>query len=175
MTRLIFGLAFLATTAWGATRVQSADTAIERGRYLVAVAGCSDCHTPGALLGRPDATRRLAGSDVGFAVPGLGVFPGRNLTPDPETGLGRWTEADIVAALTKGVRPDGRTLAPVMPWRALAGLTPADARSIAAYLKSLPPVHNPVPGPFGPTEVPDMPVSAVLPAAVWAGLRASPK
>jgi len=56
--------------------------------------------------------------------------------------------------MQQGVRPDGRVLAPIMPWRALANLTKADALAIAAYLKSLPPVSNKVPGPFGPTEKP---------------------
>src|SRR5262249_48632230 len=58
----------------------------------------------------------------------------------------------IVAALTKGQRPDGRILAPIMPWRAFANLTPADAQAIAAYLKTLPAVSNRVPGPFGPDD-----------------------
>ena len=63
-----------------------------RGRYLVTIAGCSDCHTPGALLGAPDMKRYLGGSDVGFAIPGPGVFVGENLTPDKDTGLGELDE-----------------------------------------------------------------------------------
>ena len=54
------------------------DAQIARGRYLVTIAGCSDCHTPGALLGAPDMKRYLGGSDVGFAIPGAGVFVGEN-------------------------------------------------------------------------------------------------
>ena len=130
----------------------AADPAIERGKYLVAVGGCSDCHTPGHFFGKPDMSRQLGGSEVGFEVPGLGVFYGPNLTKDKETGLGGWTDAQIAAALTKGVRPDGRKLAAVMPWQSLAVLTPADVGAIIAYLKSLPPVRNKVPGPFGPLE-----------------------
>src|SRR5277367_3841390 len=65
---------------------------IARGRYLVTIGGCSDCHTPGSFLGKPDLSRMLGGSEVGFAIPGLGVFPGPNLTPDKETGLGDWTD-----------------------------------------------------------------------------------
>jgi len=57
------------------------NAAIARGKYLTTLGGCNDCHTPGSLLGKPDMTRVLGGSDVGFAIPGLGVFPGRNLTP----------------------------------------------------------------------------------------------
>jgi mono/diheme cytochrome c family protein len=127
---------------------------VERGKYLVTIASCTDCHTPGHFLGKPDLTRRLGGSEVGFEIPGLGVFYGPNLTPDEATGLGRWSERDIITAIRTGKRPDGRMLAPIMPWAGLATLTESDAQAIAAYLKSLPPVKNKVPGPFGPGEVP---------------------
>lgn len=127
---------------------------IERGKYLVTLGGCTDCHTPGYFFGKPDMSRMFGGSEVGFEMPGLGTFYGPNLTPDKATGLGDWSEGDIVTAIQTGVRPDGRTLAPIMPWRALANLTPADAQAIAAFLKSLPPVENKVPGPFGPSEKP---------------------
>lgn len=125
---------------------------IERGRYLVQFGGCNDCHTPGYFFGKPDASRYLAGSEVGFEISNVGVFYGPNLTPDVETGLGGWSEAEIVAAIQTGKRPDGRELAPIMPWPAFAKLTAEDAAAIAAYLKSLPPVKNKVPGPFGPGE-----------------------
>ena len=124
---------------------------IERGKYLAGIAGCGDCHTPGYLLGNPDMTRYLGGSDVGFEIPGLGVFHGPNLTAD-KTGLGDWTAEQIVTAITTGKRPDGRELAPIMPWRNLASLKPEDSAAIAAYLKSLAPISNKVPGPFGPNE-----------------------
>jgi len=94
--------------------------AIARGKYLVGIASCHDCHTPGYFLGKPDMARYLGGSDVGFELPGLGVFHGPNLTPDKETGLGNWTDAQVLTALQTGVRPDGRVLAPIMPWRAFA-------------------------------------------------------
>ena len=70
-------------------------------------------------------------------MPGLGVFVGRNLTPDKETGLGNWTDQEIITAFTTGVRPDHRTLAPIMPWPALSKLTPDDAKAIVAYLRSI--------------------------------------
>lgn len=131
---------------------QAADKPAVRGKYIVGIAGCNDCHTPGYFFGKPDMARFLGGSDVGFEVPGLGVFYGPNLTPDRDTGLGTWTAAQIAAAITKGVRPDGRMLAPAMPWHAFAGFTPEDTRAVVAYLQSLPPVRNKVPGPFGPDE-----------------------
>ncbi len=68
-------------------------------------------------------SRFLGGSDVGFEIPGLGVFVGPNITPDKETGIGSWTAEEIVSAIQTGVRPDGRILAPIMPWHAFAHLT----------------------------------------------------
>jgi mono/diheme cytochrome c family protein len=125
-----------------------------RGKYLVTLGLCTDCHTPGYFFGKPDMGRYLGGSEVGFDIPGLGVFHGPNLTPDDETGLGRWSVDDIVRAIQTGTRPDGRVLAPIMPWHAFAELTKQDAQAIAAFLKSLPAVSNKVPGPFGPAETP---------------------
>jgi mono/diheme cytochrome c family protein len=137
----------------------SAQTAVERGRYLVAIGGCNDCHTPGYFVGKPDTKRFLAGSDIGFFVPKIGSFVGPNLTSDKETGLGNWTQDDIVTALQTGVRPDGRELSPVMPWRAFAEMDKSDAYNIATYLKSLPAVKNKVSGPFGPDE--DLPIAVL--------------
>lgn len=143
-------LPFAATTV--PAYAQTSRTEVARGKYLVAFGGCVDCHTPGYFFGKPDMGKALSGSEVGFEIPGLGVFHGPNLTPDKETGLGNWTKAQIVTALQKGTRPDGRVLAPIMPWKAFASLTRRDANAIAAYLKSLAPISNKVPGPFGPNE-----------------------
>ena len=152
-SRLVFAAAASIALVTTAVSAGAADKkAIERGKYLVSVGGCFDCHTPGYFFGKPDMARYLGGSDVGFEMPGLGVFVGPNLTPDPDTGLGKWTEVQIVTALQAGKRPDGRELAPIMPWRAFANLTKSDAHAIAAYLKSLPRVSHQVPGPFGPDE-----------------------
>jgi mono/diheme cytochrome c family protein len=100
------------------TAVGAADpAAVARGKYLVTLTGCNDCHTPGYFLGKPEMARFLGGSEVGFEMPGLGVFHGPNLTPDKATGLGNWADAQIVTAIQQGKRPDGRTLAPIMPSR----------------------------------------------------------
>ena len=80
---------------------------VKRGLYLVNIGGCNDCHTPGSFLGKRDGSRTLAGFDVGFAIPGMGVFVGPNLTPDKETGIGHWTNEQIVTAIRTGKRPDG--------------------------------------------------------------------
>ncbi|HEV2549157.1 MAG TPA: cytochrome c [Stellaceae bacterium] len=165
MRRNVIRFALAVTTSlplgWPAA---AADKTLERGRYLVELGGCVHCHTPGYFLGKPDMARRLGGSDVGFYVPNLGTFYGPNLTPDMETGLGRWSTAQIVAAFTIGKRPDGRELAPIMPWRSFAGLSKSDARAVALYLKSLPPIRNRAPGPFGPNEAPTSFALKVVPA-----------
>jgi len=147
-----------------------AETPIERGQYLVTITGCNDCHTPGALFGKPDKTKLLAGSNVGFGDPASGVVVGQNLTPDKETGLGEWTSDQIVTAFTAGKRPDGRMLSPIMPWPALSRLTHDDALAIAAYLKTLPAVKNAVPGPYKPGEATAVAVSVVVPPSVYAKL-----
>jgi len=72
------------------------------GEYLVMIGSCNDCHRPGYSLGRPDFSRILGGSDVAFGLPGLGAFVGRKLTPDKETGLGNWTDDQIISAFTAG-------------------------------------------------------------------------
>jgi cytochrome c553 len=104
------------------TTAQAADMA-NQGEYLATIMDCGGCHE----------------------IPSLGIFYPPNLTPDADTGLGSWTEADIIKALRTGVRPDGRELAPVMPWRSYAKLTDSDIQSLASYLKNLKPVRNPVP------------------------------
>ena len=129
----IFGLAFTQAAFAQADRVA-------HGAYLVAIANCASCHAQ-------DRGGPLIGADVGYRVGDLGVFYPPNLTPDAETGLGRWSAQDIVTSLHTGFRPDGRQLAPIMPWRAYAHLTQEDALDIAAYLKSLPPVRHAVPPP----------------------------
>lgn len=143
---------------------QAASPQVQRGKYLTDIIPCTDCHTPGTFLGRPDMKRYLAGSDVGISVPRLGVFYGANLTPDKDTGLGNWTIQQIAKAITTGVRPDGRKLAPPMPAEWFHHLTEEDALAIATYLKTLPPIKNKVPGPFGPTQKPTSFVLQVVPA-----------
>ena len=159
---IAISLLLLGTIVSGST-ANAAEPQVARGKYLVSVISCTDCHTPGTFLGKPDMTRYLGGSEVGFEVPGLGVFYSPNLTPDKETGLGSWTKEQIATAITTGKRPDGGILAPIMPVASFKNLTHSDALAIANYLKSLPPIKNKVPGPFGPTEKPTSFVYQVLP------------
>ncbi len=150
MFRKAVHIAFLAASVVTFPSYAADDTQIARGKYLVTISGCNDCHTPGYFLGNPDMSKFLGGSDVGFEIPGLGVFVGPNITPDKETGIGSWTPEQIITAMQTGQRPDGRILAPIMPWHALAQLTADDAMAIATFLQSVKPVSNKVPGPFKP-------------------------
>ena len=148
---------------------------VARGQYLVMVGGCGDCHTPGTLFGSPDFSRRLGGSELGWRGP-WGVSYARNLTPDTETGIGSWTEKQIVDAIRTGMRPDGRALLPPMPWPNMAQMTDEDAYAIAAYLKSLAPVKHAVPGPVGPDKAKDASgsISDFPPPSAWDAPRTPP-
>src|SRR3954451_11365424 len=83
---------------------------VKRGLYLVNIGGWKDCHTPGSFLGKRDGSRTLAGFDVGFAIPGMGVFVGPNLTPDKETGIGQLDERADRHCDPHRQRPDGACL-----------------------------------------------------------------
>ena len=154
MQRLLIQVIAILSLAIPSQVALATGNGVARCEYLVRIGGCNHCHTPGNFLGEPDRSRFRGGSDVGFDVPGEGIFVAPNLTPDNETGLGSWSRDEIVTAIQTGVRPDGRILAPIMPWRAFAGLTKSDAGAIANYLKSLRPVGYKAQGPFGPGENP---------------------
>lgn len=155
-------------------------TRMERGAYLVRTMGCHDCHTPwkvGARGPEPDMSRALTGhpadvimppppkaigpwtwsgaaTNTAFAGP-WGVSFTANLTPDPDTGLGRWTVETFIATMKTGRHEGkGRPLLPPMPYPMVAALTDEDIRSLFAYLQSLPPVRNRVPAPIDPPEGP---------------------
>src|SRR6202011_314336 len=106
---------------------------VQRGEYLVHAGGCVSCHTPAG-------GEKLAGGPPP-ATP-FGTFYTPNITPDPETGIGRWTDAQFLRALREGVRPDGANYFPVFPYSSFTGITGGDALAIKAYLFSLPPVHR---------------------------------
>jgi mono/diheme cytochrome c family protein len=160
-------LASCATQQAPAKAEMTLEQKIARGRALTFVGGCQDCHTPGSLYGAPDTTRMLSGSDVGWQGP-WGVSYARNLTPDPETGIGNWTEDQIVTAFRMGHRPDGSPLLPPMPWPMFGiGMSDEDANAIAAFLKSLPPVTHKVPDVIPPGKPVTGPVIVIPPPAAW--------
>ena len=118
----------------------------ERGAYLVnGIGGCNNCHTPRGPGGALDLQldKRLSGSTQTFQAPQYTV-KGSNLTPDNETGLGQWSDAQIKIALTQGKGRDGRKLAPNMPSAVYGFLTLRDQDAIIAYLRSIPAVRNAV-------------------------------
>jgi mono/diheme cytochrome c family protein len=127
--------------------------AIERGKQIALVSGCNDCHTPGAMYGSPDFARALSGSELGWTGP-WGTTYARNLTPDPETGLGYYSAKEIVAALRGGKRLDGAPILPPMPWQNLSGYSDADLDALAQYLLSLPPIEHKVPDRVPPGTAP---------------------
>jgi mono/diheme cytochrome c family protein len=151
---------------------------LERGHYLIYIAGCISCHTPAkeeyadfAALSVDQAinvslfaldtldveNRQLAGGRV-FDLGPIGVIMSRNLTPDVETGLGAWTDEEIEAAIRIGVSRDGYRLFPIMPYRNYYSLSEYDMDAIIAYLRSLPAVVNEVPriGPSGEGIAPEL-------------------
>jgi mono/diheme cytochrome c family protein len=152
---------------------------VERGAYIVRTSGCHDCHTPwkiGETGPEPDMSRALTGhpadlvmpppptlpegpwlwigsaSNTAFAGP-WGVSFAANLTPDPETGLGKWTLDTFMQTIrTQRHEGKGRPLLPPMPAAVYAQLTDEDLSAVFAYLQSLPPVKNRVPAPVDPPE-----------------------
>ncbi|MFK8253008.1 c-type cytochrome [Ancylobacter terrae] len=129
---IVLAAALLAPAAAGAE-----DAAAEqRGAYLVnTVMICGRCHTAPGPAGKPFAGGRVVETDM-YKV------QGSNITPDPTTGIGRWSDAEIARAITHGVRPDGSRMATAMPYEFYAVLTPADLDAVVAYLRSRTPVAN---------------------------------
>lgn len=113
----------------------------EYGSYLAQHVGlCADCHTPrSGLLQKPDRSRLFAG--VGNPPKDFPAKPS-NITPDAETGIGRWTEEDFLQTMRSGKNPSGRSLNPFMPWPELRRMSDDDLRALYRYLKTVPPVHN---------------------------------
>src|SRR5690348_9852413 len=109
--------------------------AVARGAYLANAADCAACHTDSAHSGRPYAGGRA------LATP-FGTFYSPNITPDPATGIGGWSDAQFLRALHKGVRPDVANYFPVFPYPSFTKITDADALAIKAYLFSLPAVQQ---------------------------------
>lgn len=161
------------------TITHSPQEQITRGKYLVSVAGCNDCHSPKKFTAQgpvPDMDRMLSGYDASqplskydpsvvkngqwllfngqltaFVGP-WGVSFAANLTPDA-TGIGNWSLAQFKKAFTQGKYmglDSGRALLPPMPWQEFAHMTNEDVEAVYAYLKSIKPVKNIVPAPIPP-------------------------
>lgn len=117
---------------------------LERGTYLMnSVVACGNCHIQRDQEGRPLAALGLSGGEV-FDEKEFKAYAA-NITPDRETGIGKWTEAQLVRAIREGIRPDGSLIGPPMPIGFYRGISDDDARALVAYLLAQPPVKNAVP------------------------------
>lgn len=168
-------LTFAASVAHAADDKNVADK-IARGKYIVATSGCHDCHTPwkmGPDGPAPDMDRMLSGHPEGMAVPPApkpdgpwlvsvaatntawsgpwGVSFTANITPDKETGIGKWTLRNFRDMLRTGRHMgQGRPVLPPMPVPVYRNLTDADTEALFTYLQSIPPIKNRVPEPLPP-------------------------
>jgi mono/diheme cytochrome c family protein len=145
MSHKIWGVVLAALALALPVSASYADDLTDRGAYLAKIMDCGGCHTPGAMAGDPQHELYLSGSDIGFMLPGLGIFYPPNLTSDAATGLGTWSTDDIIKVVREGTRPDGSPVAPIMPWPSYGALTDEDALALATYLKSLPAIEHQVP------------------------------
>jgi mono/diheme cytochrome c family protein len=150
---------------------------IARGKYLVTTSGCHDCHTPlhvGQAGPEPDMSRMLSGHPESLVINQPAVLPAgpwnvaaaptntawsgpwgvsftANLTPDPETGLGKWTLATFTQTIRTGRHMGrGRKVLPPMPIPMYRNFTDEDLAAIFSYLRSIPPIKNRVPEPLPP-------------------------
>ncbi len=136
-------LALAILVACVALNVASAETPVERGKYLVEVLGaCGNCHTPKGPQGDIPEKHRAGGFKIEDA---FGVAISSNITPDKATGIGSWSDAEIIRAIRDGKRKDGRTLGPPMPFDLYRKLADRDVKAMVAYLRTLKPVRNTVP------------------------------
>ena len=120
----------------------AAQSATERGRYLVEVLGaCGNCHTPKGPQGDLPGKHLAGGFELDDSF-GRWITP--NITPDPETGIGRWTDDEVIRAIREGRGRDGKTLGPPMPFDLYRRLADSDVKAMVAYLRTVAPVRNAV-------------------------------
>ena len=176
----LFIILLLLVLATGCTQKSTTPSLVERGEYLVMAGGCNDCHTPKIFTPAGpafDTTRLLSGYPADTQLPEVpkgvigptqwgalatndltgwagpwGVSFAYNLTPDSKTGIGDWPEAMFIQTLRTGkFMGMSRDILPPMPWQTIGQMTDDDLKAIYAYLKSIPPIHNPIPPPIPPS------------------------
>lgn len=174
MRRLALAACFgaLVPIALAQKPTSTSPSGVERGKYLVTLMGCHDCHTPkkmGPQGPEPDYSRALSGHPEDSKLPAppplppgpwvatgtwdltawsgpWGITYAVNLTPDENTGLGIWTEEMFVKALRTGRHMgQSRPILPPMPWQLYSSITDEDIKAVYAYLRSIPPIKNRVP------------------------------
>jgi mono/diheme cytochrome c family protein len=134
-----------------ASQSATAESTAERGAYLVnTIMACGNCHTPRDADGKTVAEKAFSGG-LTFATPAF-IATAPNITPDAESGIGSWSDAEIKRALVQGIRPDhghlaGVSLAAIMPANFYKALLPEDLDAIVAYLRTVKPVRREVPDP----------------------------
>jgi mono/diheme cytochrome c family protein len=142
---IAFVLAVAAFSFWWLTRpdplpasaIPAHTPDLANGEVLYHAGSCFACHRPPEGAGHP----QLPSGGLPFKTP-IGVFYPQNLTPDPETGLGRWSEVDFVNAMARGLAPDGRHYFPAFPYMAYRAMRVTDLLDLRAYLMSLEPVKT---------------------------------
>jgi mono/diheme cytochrome c family protein len=152
-----FALSILVIASMKVTLAQPAGS-VARGKYLMeGVVACGNCHVARGDKGQPLFEKGLSGGMV-FDEPPFKAFAS-NITPDRETGIGKWTDAQLAKAIREGVRPDKSIIGPPMPIEFYRKLSDADLASIIAYMRAQPPVKNgvakskynmPLPPGYGP-------------------------
>ena len=177
-TAAVFAALLMMQSAARASEDSAKDARLARGKYLVTVAGCNDCHTPwkvGEAGPEPDMSRMLSGHPADFEITAPAKMPGgpwivaasptntawsgpwgvsftANLTPDKETGLGKWSEAIFIQTIRTGRHLGrGRPILPPMPIPMYKNFTDEDLKAIFSYLQSIPAIKNAVPEPLPPT------------------------
>jgi mono/diheme cytochrome c family protein len=163
-----------------ASAIDEKESKVSRGRYLVNLAGCHDCHSPKIFTSTAtlfDSSKLLSGYPAGGEIPPVdekafgpnywmlfsrdltayvgfwGTSFAINITPDSATGIGAWREIDFIKAMKTGKhlgQEGGRPILPPMPWVKFSKLTEEDLSAIWAYLRTIPPYHNRVPAPIPP-------------------------
>lgn len=128
----VLALAILTFIAGASALAQAPAGDAKRGLYIANAAGCVGCHTAEGKDATPFAGGRALKTP-------FGTFYGPNITPHPEAGIGKWTEADLVRALRLGERPDGAHYFPAFPYSSFTRMSDADIRDLWAYLRALPP------------------------------------
>ena len=155
----------LVLALWPA-RASAADATsalVAKGKYVFGAAGGCACHTlpqgPGLNAG---------GTKFDLLV---GIIYARNITPDPETGIGRWTDAQVANAIRRGDRPDGSKLFPVHPYEYFANIADDETEALVAYLRTVKPVRSTVPARFLRMPVPPVRLGVAPKEAPRAGLE----
>ena len=116
----------------------SASDIVGRGKYVFATAGGCACHTP------PDGVGLNAGGTKFELAYGIGVVYAPNITPDAETGIGKWTDAQLTSAIRRGEKPNGSKLFPIHPYKYLGSIADDEVEALVAYLRSVRPIKSSV-------------------------------